>query len=138
MVKPEFIVGVIGNIITILLCASPALTLWKVVKKKISAEGYDAVPHMCQLVCRSLWVLYGILVPVDAGLLIITVNSVGVLSQIIYLIIYLVYAPIHKKVKSLMLVGLMNICFPGLAIALSVFVFHEKHFYKIYETGQVN
>nr|GLL37341.1 Nodulin MtN3 family protein isoform 3 [Ipomoea trifida] len=99
------------------------LTFWKLVKKKISAEGYNAVPHMCQLVCRSLWVFYGFLVPFD-GLLIITVNSVGVLSQIIYVIIYLVYAPMDKKVKALVLVGLMNICFPGLAIALSLFVFH--------------
>ncbi|XP_031101782.1 bidirectional sugar transporter SWEET12-like [Ipomoea triloba] len=74
------------------------LTFWKLVKKKISAEGYNAVPHMCQLVCRSLWVFYGFLVPFD-GLLIITVNSVGVLSQIIYVIIYLVYAPMDKKIS---------------------------------------
>nr|GMD45415.1 SWEET sugar transporter [Ipomoea batatas] len=83
------------------------LTFWKLVKKKISAEGYNAVPHMCQLVCRSLWVFYGFLVPFD-GLLIITVNSVGVLSQIIYVIIYLVYAPMDKKDWPLLYLSLFS------------------------------
>ncbi|MCE0482561.1 hypothetical protein HAX54_041420 [Datura stramonium] len=90
--------------------------------KKKSAGEYNAIPYMCQLLCRTLWVFYGILSP--DGLLIITVNSVGVLTQIIYVLIYLIYAPCHKKVKAFIFVSIMNIIFPGVAIALSLIVLH--------------
>ncbi|XP_060169195.1 bidirectional sugar transporter SWEET16-like [Lycium barbarum] len=90
--------------------------------KKKSAGEYNAFPYMCQLLCRTLWVFYGILSP--DGLLIITVNSVGVFTQIIYVLTYLIYAPCDKKVKAFILVSIMNIVFPGVAIALSLLVLH--------------
>ncbi|CAN4111053.1 unnamed protein product [Withania somnifera] len=94
---------------------------WATAKKK-SAGEYNVYPYMCQLLCRTLWVFYGILSP--DGLLIITVNSVGVLTQIIYVLIYLIFAPCNNKVKAFTLVSIMNIIFPGVAIVLTLVVLH--------------
>lgn len=64
--------------------------------RRKSAENYNALPYISALLCKSLWAFYGTLDP--DGLLIITVNSVGVFSQLIYVIIYLFYSPNDKKV----------------------------------------
>lgn len=67
--------------------------------KRRSAENYNALPYITGLLAKSLWAFYGTL---DAdGLLIVTVNSIGVFSQLIYVIIYLIFAPTNKKVKKI-------------------------------------
>lgn len=64
--------------------------------KNKSAENYDGFPYITTLLSTSLWTFYGILDP-DDGILILTVNSVGVVSQIFYNTIYLLYAPKNKR-----------------------------------------
>ncbi|KAH0726876.1 hypothetical protein KY284_002741 [Solanum tuberosum] len=44
-IKPDFVAGIIGNVITILLCTSPAGAFWGMAKKK-SAGEYNAFPCM--------------------------------------------------------------------------------------------
>ncbi|KAM7481669.1 hypothetical protein LguiB_006252 [Lonicera macranthoides] len=69
----------------------------KVIRRK-SAKNYNARPYISALLCKSLFAFNGTLDP--DGLLIVTVNSIGVFTQFIYVIIYLFYAPNDKKSKS--------------------------------------
>ena len=71
-------------------------TFWQVVKKK-STENYEALPYITTLLCTSLWVFYGFLKNKD-GLLIVTVNGVGAVSQLEYVTLFLIYAPKEIKV----------------------------------------
>ncbi|XP_028065293.1 bidirectional sugar transporter SWEET16-like [Camellia sinensis] len=96
MASLSFIIGIIGNIISILVFASPIGTFKGVVKKK-STENYNGLPYITTLLSTSLWTFYGILKP--GGLLILTVNGAGAVLQFIYVTLFLVYAPRDIKVN---------------------------------------
>ncbi|XP_050273920.1 bidirectional sugar transporter SWEET16-like isoform X2 [Quercus robur] len=90
----SFIIGIIGNITAILLYASPIRTFWWVVKKR-STESYNGIPYICTLLNTCLWTFYGLLKP--GGLLLVTVNGVGTILQIIFVTLFLIFAPKDKK-----------------------------------------
>lgn len=112
----SFIIGIIGNIISILVFTSPIKTFWQVVKKK-STENYKSTPYITTLLSTSLWTFYGLLNP--DGLLVTTVNGAGTVFQFIYVTLFLVYAPQDKKVKTAKLFALLNVGFLGLVIAVT-------------------
>lgn len=86
--------GVLGSFDTFRWCFRG--TFKDIVKKK-SSENYKGVPYVTTLLSTSLWILYGSLDP-DDGVLIVTVNAVGVISQFAYLILFLFYASKERKV----------------------------------------
>ncbi|THF94874.1 hypothetical protein TEA_013382 [Camellia sinensis var. sinensis] len=117
----SFIIGIIGNIISILVFASPIGTFKGVVKKK-STENYKALPYITTLLSTSLWTFYGILKP--GGLLILTVNGAGAVLQFIYVTLFLIYAPRDIKVKSMKLVAILDVGFLGAVIAVTMLTIH--------------
>ncbi|KAF5739889.1 bidirectional sugar transporter SWEET16-like [Tripterygium wilfordii] len=119
----SFIIGVIGNIISLLVFTSPIKTFWQVVKKK-STENYRGVPYITTLLSTCLWSFYGILKPKD-GVLIVTINGAGAVLQLIYVTLFLVYAPRDKKIKTAKLVGILNIGFLGAVIAVALLAIHN-------------
>ncbi|KAH6762518.1 hypothetical protein C2S52_019951 [Perilla frutescens var. hirtella] len=124
MVTADFIVGIIGsisNIVSIISFGSSIGAFRQIVKKK-SSENYKGVPYVTTLVSTSLWTLYGALDP-DDGILIVTVNAVGVASQAAYLFLFLFYASKERKVKYLGFV-VVDLVFVGIVIAITLGVFH--------------
>ncbi|PIN05380.1 Multitransmembrane protein [Handroanthus impetiginosus] len=89
-------------------------TFMEIMKKK-SSENYKGVPYITTLLSTSLWTFYGLLDP-DDGVLIVTVNAVGVTSQAAYIVLSLFYAPKERKVKYFGLV-LLDMVFLGIVIA---------------------
>ncbi|KAF7138571.1 hypothetical protein RHSIM_Rhsim07G0191900 [Rhododendron simsii] len=85
-----------GNIISLLVFASPIGTFRRVVKKK-STENFKAIPYITTLLSTSLWTFYGLLKP--GGLLIVTVNVAGAVLQFVYVTLFLIYAP--KDIKRM-------------------------------------
>ncbi|XWS57484.1 hypothetical protein CRYUN_Cryun09bG0178200 [Craigia yunnanensis] len=121
MASLSFIIGIIGNVISILVFASPIKTFWGVIKKK-STENYKGVPYLTTLLSTSLWTFYGIINP--DGLLVMTVNGAGAILQLIYVILFLIYAPKDKKVKTAKLVAVLNVGFLGAVIAVALLAIH--------------
>ncbi|KAI8028636.1 Bidirectional sugar transporter SWEET16 [Camellia lanceoleosa] len=121
MASLSFIIGIIGNIISILVFASPIGTFKQVVKKK-STENYKGLPYITTLLSTSLWTFYGILKP--GGLLILTVNGAGAVLQFIYVTLFLIYAPRDIKVKSMKLVAIFDVGFLGAVIAVTLLAIH--------------
>ncbi|KAI8548149.1 hypothetical protein RHMOL_Rhmol07G0249800 [Rhododendron molle] len=117
MASLSFIIGLIGNIIALLVFASPM----KVVKKK-STENYKAIPYITTLLSTSLWTFYGLLKP--GGLLIVTVNAAGAVLQFVYVTLFLIYAPKDIKVKSMKLVGIFDVFFLGTVIGVTLGAIH--------------
>ncbi|KAK2965877.1 hypothetical protein RJ640_024719, partial [Escallonia rubra] len=97
-------------------------TFVAIVKRK-SAENYSGSPYITSLLSCSLWTFYGLLDP-DDGVLIVTVNSIGVALQIIYIILLLIYYPKEKKVKYFGLV-MLDVVFLGTVMAATLVAFHE-------------
>ncbi|KAK9292992.1 hypothetical protein L1049_020975 [Liquidambar formosana] len=121
MASLSFIIGIIGNIISILVFASPIGTFRRVVKKK-STENYKALPYITTLMSTSLWTFYGLLKP--GGLLVFTVNGAGAVLQFIYVTLFLIYAPKDIKVKSMKLVAILDVGFLGSVIAVTLLAIH--------------
>ncbi|XP_073122498.1 bidirectional sugar transporter SWEET16-like [Henckelia pumila] len=117
----SFILGIIGNVISILMFASPIKTFKHVVKKK-STENYKGVPYITTLLSTSLWSYYGLLK--TGGLLIVTVNGAGAALHVIYVTLFLIYATNNVKVKYVKLVTIINIGFLGAVILVTQFAFH--------------
>ncbi|KAL4377652.1 hypothetical protein GQ457_02G036470 [Hibiscus cannabinus] len=117
----SFIIGIIGNVISILVFASPIKTFWWVVKKK-STENYKGVPYITTLLSTSLWTFYGIINP--DGLLVMTVNGAGAIFQLTYVILFIIYAPKAKKVKTAKLVAVLNFGVLGAVIAVTLLAIH--------------
>ncbi|XP_022720127.1 bidirectional sugar transporter SWEET17-like [Durio zibethinus] len=123
MASLSFIIGIIGNVISILFFASPIGTFWGVIKKK-STGNYKAVPYITTLLCTSLWTFYGIVNP--DGLLVMTVNGAGAIFQLIYVTLFLIYASKDKKVKTAKLVAVLDVGFLGAVIAATLLAIHGK------------
>ncbi|KAJ6876707.1 hypothetical protein NC651_029647 [Populus alba x Populus x berolinensis] len=95
-------------------------TFWKVVKRK-STENYKGAPYITTLLSTSLWTFYGILKP---DILVVTVNGAGAIFQLTYVILFLMYAPKDKKIKTAKLVAILNAGFLGVVIAITLLAMH--------------
>ncbi|XP_055816660.1 bidirectional sugar transporter SWEET16-like [Solanum dulcamara] len=121
MANFSFILGIIGNVISILMFASPLKTFKRIIKKK-STEDFKGIPYITTLLSTSLWTFYGLLKP--GGLLVVTVNGTGIFLHILYVTLFLMYAPKTLKIQSMKLVAIINITFLGAVIAITLLAVH--------------
>ncbi|KAI3815482.1 hypothetical protein L1987_15151 [Smallanthus sonchifolius] len=122
MVAAGIVVGILGNIISILSFASPIAQFRQIVKRK-SAENYNGTPYVATLLSCSLWILYGLLDP-DDGLLIVTVNTAGATMQALYLVLLFIYSSKEKRVQYFEFV-ILDIVFFGMVLAFTLVAFGE-------------
>ncbi|XP_010548982.2 PREDICTED: bidirectional sugar transporter SWEET17-like [Tarenaya hassleriana] len=113
-----------GNVISVLVFLSPVETFWRIVRRR-STEEYESLPYICTLLGSSLWTFYGMVTPGEY--LVATVNGFGALVESIYVSLFLLYAPPPKKLKTALLVGMLNVCFPATAIAATRIAFREEN-----------
>uniref|UniRef100_A0A7N0TGD7 Bidirectional sugar transporter SWEET n=1 Tax=Kalanchoe fedtschenkoi TaxID=63787 RepID=A0A7N0TGD7_KALFE len=117
----SFIVGLLGNLVSVLVFTSPIGTFRGIVKKK-SIQDYKAIPYITTLLSTSLWTFYGLIKP--GGLLIYTINGAGALLQMIYVTLFLVYAPRDKRISMMKLVAILNVGAFGVVVAVALSALH--------------
>ncbi|KAL0422062.1 UNVERIFIED_CONTAM: Bidirectional sugar transporter SWEET17 [Sesamum latifolium] len=105
--------SLLGNIISLLVFLSPARTFVRIVKNK-STEEFESFPYICTLLSSSLWTYYGLTKP--DTFLVATVNGFGVALEIVYVSLFLFFAPPPIRVKTGVLFGIMNVGFLGAAV----------------------
>nr|UJT76401.1 bidirectional sugar transporter SWEET7 [Hemerocallis fulva] len=96
-------VGIIGNVISFGLFLSPVPTFIAIIKKK-AVEQFSPIPYVCTLLNCFLWCLYGLPIVHPDATLVITINGVGIVIELIYISIFVIYAPGSKKVQVLLTV----------------------------------
>jgi len=104
----SFILGVIGNVISLLVFISPVKTFWRIVKNE-STEDFDSLPYICTLLSTAQWTYYGLIKPGEY--LISTVNGAGAVLEAVYVILFIIYAPKASKIRTAVLVLLVDIVF---------------------------
>ncbi|XP_055814923.1 bidirectional sugar transporter SWEET17-like [Solanum dulcamara] len=119
----SFIIGVIGNIISVLMFLSPVGTFRRIVKNG-STEDFDSLPYICILLNTSLWTYYGIIKP--GSYLVATVNGFGVIFQTVYIALFLQFAHPKMRNRTAILVGVLNVVLIGTAILLAHFLLHGQ------------
>ena len=68
---------------------------WRIAKHR-STEEFESIPYVSKLLNAYFWIYYGLIEP--DSLLVATVNMFGAVVEIIFLIIFLTYAPPRMKV----------------------------------------
>ncbi|XP_039016237.1 bidirectional sugar transporter SWEET5-like [Hibiscus syriacus] len=101
------IVGIIGNVISFGLFLSPVPTFYQIYKKK-AVEEFQPYPYLGTVMNCLIWMFYGLPIVKNDNILVLTINSVGLAIELIYLSVYAVYANDRKKrVRTSVLTGIL-------------------------------
>ena len=73
----------------------PRKTFWHIAKRR-STEDFESIPYICKLLNAYMWVYYGVVKP--NSVLVATVNGFGAVAEIVYIIIFLLFAPSRMRV----------------------------------------
>ncbi|GAB4860378.1 hypothetical protein Ancab_035536 [Ancistrocladus abbreviatus] len=101
-----FTFGLLGNIISFMVYLAPLPTFIRICKRK-STEGFQSIPYIFATFSAMLWVYYGLLK--TNSFLLLTINSLGCVIELIYIAVYLTYAPKQAKIQTFVLLLSMNL-----------------------------
>ncbi|KAI3830935.1 hypothetical protein MKX03_010233 [Papaver bracteatum] len=116
--------GVAGNLFAFVLFVSPIPTFCRIVRNR-STEQFSGLPYIYTLLNCLICLWYG-LPHVSPGIILVaTVNSVGAVFQLVYVILFIVYADKGKKMRML---GLLLAVFGAFAVIAYVsMTFFDSH-----------
>ncbi|TMW93061.1 bidirectional sugar transporter SWEET6a [Solanum lycopersicum] len=86
----RFIVGIIGNVLSFVLFASPMPTFRRIIKNK-SVEEFHPYPYLASTMNCLMWIYYGMPFVHPHSILVVTINSVGLFMQLCYISIFFFY-----------------------------------------------
>ncbi|XP_050224814.1 bidirectional sugar transporter SWEET10-like [Mercurialis annua] len=123
-----FVFGLLGNVISFLVCLAPIPTFYQICKKKTS-EGFQSIPYVIALFSAMLWLFYALFAN-DATLL-ITINSFAFFMETAYIAIYLFYAIKNDRIFTIKLVLLFNVFGFGAICSVAMFLTHDEKRVKL-------
>ncbi|KAM7509118.1 hypothetical protein LguiA_019571 [Lonicera macranthoides] len=118
-------VGIVGNVTSFLLFASPIPTIWRIVKNR-SVEEFKPDPYIAAVMNCIMWVFYALPFVTPNSILVVTINSIGLALELTYLIVFLVFGDNKKKKKIVFMVLLELVVFVAIACA-TLILFHGHH-----------
>ncbi|XP_043700460.1 bidirectional sugar transporter SWEET3b-like [Telopea speciosissima] len=130
--KLKLAVGIAGNVISVLLYASPILTFKRVIRKR-STEEFSCIPYVVTLLTVELYFWYGLPIVSNKweNITVATICGVAVLLQFSFVLIYIWFAsPKRKRMVILMVVGVMMVV--SIIILVSTFALHDHHHRKLF------
>ncbi|XP_047973434.1 bidirectional sugar transporter SWEET3b-like [Salvia hispanica] len=130
--KFRLAVGISGNAASMLLYAAPIFTFSKVIRKK-SIEEYSCVPYIMALLNCVLYTWYGL--PVVSykweNFPVVTINGIGILLELSFILIYFYYASTDGK-KKVAMMTLPVLLLSSSVVLLSAFAFHDHQHRKAF------
>ncbi|GMI86897.1 hypothetical protein like AT4G10850 [Hibiscus trionum] len=90
------VVGIIGNVISFGLFLSPMPTFYQIYKKK-AVEEFQSFPYLCTVMNCIIWCFYGLPIVKKDNFLVLTINAIGLVIELFYLTVYVIYANDRKK-----------------------------------------
>ncbi|MCL7029796.1 hypothetical protein MKW94_027182 [Papaver nudicaule] len=112
-----FVFGILGNIVSIMVCLAPLLTFYQIYKKK-ETGGFKSTPYLFALCSAMFWIYYAFL-KTDA-ILLITINTAGCVMETIYITMFLIYAPKKARIKTIRILGSLNLGLFSLILVLTM------------------
>lgn len=118
----HFIFGVFGNITGLFLFLAPTVTFKRVIKSK-STEQFSGIPYVMTLLNCLLSAWYGLPFVSPHNILVSIINGTGAGLELIYVFIFLMYAPKKEKGKIFGLFTLVLSIF-AVVVFVSLFALH--------------
>ncbi|XP_054801513.1 bidirectional sugar transporter SWEET6b-like [Prosopis cineraria] len=116
------VVGIIGNVISFGLFLSPTPTFYGIIKKK-AVEEFKPDPYIATILNCAFWVLYGMPFVHPHSILVLTINSVGLVLEFVYVIIFYAYAT-NKGRKKVLLWLLVEAIFFTAIVLITMLALH--------------
>ncbi|KAE8677787.1 Bidirectional sugar transporter SWEET2b [Hibiscus syriacus] len=107
--------GIAGNIFAFGLFISPLPTFKRIIRNQ-STENFSGLPYIYALLNCLICTWYGTPLISYDNVLVMSVNSIGAVFQMTYIIIFIVHADREKKIK---MIGLLLAVFGFLAIIVA-------------------
>ncbi|XP_073315717.1 bidirectional sugar transporter SWEET1-like [Primulina huaijiensis] len=120
----HFVVGIFGNAFALFLFLAPLITFKRIIKKR-STEQFSGVPYVMTLLNCLLSAWYGLPFVSPNNLLVSTINGTGAAIELVYVMIFLIFAMKKEKGKILGLLTLVLAIFAIVAF-VSLFALHGK------------
>ncbi|XP_039160763.1 bidirectional sugar transporter N3 isoform X2 [Eucalyptus grandis] len=114
-----FTFGILGNFVSFFVFLAPVPTFYKIYRNKLT-EKFQSIPYLVALFSSMLWLYYAFLK--GHSFLLITINSFGCVIEMVYIAIYIAYAPIAAKKSTIKLFALMNMGLFPLLILITHFI----------------
>lgn len=94
----RILIGILGNAASLLLYGAPIVTFKRVIKKG-STEDFSGLPYAIALLNCLLYTSYGLPLISNGSenILVSTVNGVGIILELLFICIYLKFAPVKSK-----------------------------------------
>ncbi|KAK7316433.1 hypothetical protein VNO77_35461 [Canavalia gladiata] len=109
------VIGIIGNVISFGMFLSPAPTFYAIIKKK-GVEEFKPDPYIATVLNCAFWVFYGLPFVHPNSILVLTINSVGLGFEFVYLTIFYVFASTKGRKKVLLFLLIEAIFFAAVAL----------------------
>ncbi|WMV34515.1 hypothetical protein MTR67_027900 [Solanum verrucosum] len=121
----QFVFGIVGNAATLFLFLVPTFTFKRIIENK-STEQFSGIPYVMTFLNCLLSAWYGLPFITSNNILIATINGAGAVIELIYVLIFFLYAPNKQKGKILAMLILVILAFAAAAV-ISVLAFHGKN-----------
>ncbi|KAM7479919.1 hypothetical protein LguiA_028132 [Lonicera macranthoides] len=116
------IVGIVGNVVSMFLFLSPLPTFIKIGKAK-SVQAYKPDPYLATVLNCGMWIFYSLPFVHPDSLLVLTINSMGLSIELIYVIVFFIFANWDKRRKIIMAL-FIEIIFLTIVILITMIFFH--------------
>ncbi|KAJ1399151.1 SWEET sugar transporter [Sesbania bispinosa] len=113
--------GILGNVISMLVFLAPLPTFYRIYKKK-STEGFQSLPYLVALFSCMIWLSYAFIK--TGATLLITINAMGCVMEIIYIVTFTIYATKEARRVTVKLFMVMNVMTFALILLITHFAFN--------------
>ncbi|GAU37428.1 hypothetical protein TSUD_395470 [Trifolium subterraneum] len=118
----HFLLGICGNASALFLFLAPVITFKRIIVNK-STEKFSGIPYVMTLLNCLLSAWYGLPFVSPHNLLVSTVNGTGAVIEIIYVLIFIIFAPKKEKLKIFGLFTAVLSVF-SIVVFVSLFALH--------------
>ncbi|XP_057440112.1 bidirectional sugar transporter SWEET1-like [Lotus japonicus] len=119
---PRFVFGIFGNASALFLFLAPVITFKRIIINR-STENFSGIPYVMTLLNCLLSTWYGLPFVSPDNILLSTVNGTGAVIEIVYVLIFITFAPKKEKAKILRLFTFVLLVFSAV-IFVSLFALH--------------
>ncbi|KAL5571728.1 hypothetical protein UlMin_021325 [Ulmus minor] len=119
---PNVLPLIVLNVISVVLFISPVTTSYKIIRRK-AVEKFMPDAYLETVLNCLLWVFFGMPFVQPDSLLVVTINSVGLVLELIYLAIFFIYATDNGRVMAYWLCG--EVVFYVIVILVTMLAFHD-------------
>ncbi|KAM0060572.1 putative SWEET sugar transporter [Helianthus debilis subsp. tardiflorus] len=115
------LVGILGNIISLILFLSPLPTFSKIMKAK-SVQAFKPDPYVATILNCAVWMFYGLPIVHPDSLLVVTINGAGLVIEIVFITIFFTYSTWSGR-KKILIILFIEAIFVALLVVVTLMCF---------------